>query len=170
MVGASPARRSPVPRSGVRSAPGFKKTGGGSRGFGYTARMSRTPGQLRTIGEALFLAAAIFALTLKVLLPPGYMLAAQPGSSTLQLVICTGQGLVPLPDGADHGEGTTAAQGDVCAFAALGAAAPPPALAQVLFLVAAFLVVRGLRSHTPPPVRRRLASPPPPAHAPPLTA
>lgn len=82
----------------------------------------------------VFLTLAAFAIALKVLLPTGLMVAAQPRNELpFPIVLCTGEGMVEVAPGApftEHGEQDEAPEAThdaPCAFAASGAAGPPPA-------------------------------------------
>lgn len=84
----------------------------------------------RSSWRGVFLALTVLAVSMRVLIPPGFMTGAGPGQP---LVICTGHGPLRLYDNpTDH---SSAPQGGLkadapCLFAAL-AAAPPPVLPMI---------------------------------------
>jgi hypothetical protein len=120
------------------------------------------------------MAAAVLALALKVLIPPGFMMAPTPGTAPT-LVICTGHGalegdaLTPLRDAAGKKAPADKSSHDApCVFAGHGVAAPAPETAptEVAFLAPAAAPA------LPSPVGelipgRGLAAPPPPSRGPP---
>lgn len=136
--------------------------------------MNRRPLPRRTIARAVFLTCAALAVALKVLIPAGYMAAAEPRNALpFALVLCTGDGAKVVAPGAalDHRDDDPAkAPSDApCPFAALAAnGAPPPSIAAAapVEFVAYAAAVR------PKPTRglapgRGLAAPPLPARGPP---
>ncbi len=108
---------------------------------------------------------AILALALKVLTPPGFMVAQTPGA--FPLVICTGHGPLKSVDLPIPSDGKSRQTGDKpCAFAGHGLA---PTLAQAPMLTvspAIYLAEFPVPSGRPAP-GRGLAAPPPPSQAPP---
>lgn len=113
---------------------------------------------------------AMCALSLRVLIPQGFMTA--PAQDTpFALVICTGQGAIQVsPDKAPAhaGDSETGAQHAPCAFAGLSATPTPPDLsvnvAAVVYPAARPIAFAELALVSP---GRGLAAPPPPATAPP---
>jgi hypothetical protein len=120
-----------------------------------------------------FVALAMLALALKVLVPAGFMTASEPRNGLpFALVLCTGQGpmVVEPGDALGHHDKTPAdkpAHDAPCPFASQGAAAPPPsalAIAKIAF-IAYRPVVPARVIHLAP--GRGLAAPPLPARGPP---
>lgn len=118
------------------------------------------------LARRAFLALAALAVALKVLLPPGFMMAGE--GADFPLVICTGAGTEIVPqDGAPAEPAGKPGHDAPCAFAGHGAGAAPPSLAAP----AAVVFVR----HEPPAPTaltslapgRGLAAPPMPARGPP---
>ncbi len=109
---------------------------------------------------------ALLAVGLKVLTPPGFMIA-QNGES-FPLVICTGHGPLDLSGKADPIHGKTSPNDAPCAFSGHAATAPP-----ALFVVSAasalvyLAPVRDRRADLYP--GRGLAAPPPPSQGPPAS-
>lgn len=108
---------------------------------------------------------AVLALALKVLAPPGFMVAHNDGA--FPLVICTGHGPLIIADHGDKKAPAKKATDAPCAFA--GAATPPPppvaaGLPEPLTIVVAQVVGAQLDDQAP---GRGLAAPPPRSHAPP---
>jgi hypothetical protein len=103
----------------------------------------------------------IFALAMKVLAPPGFMVASNTGS--FPLVICTGHG--PLIIG-DHGDHKTSDA--PCAFAGSATPPTPSVVASIAEPIAiAIDQVVGVQGDDQTP-GRGLAAPPPQSHAPPI--
>ncbi len=123
--------------------------------------------RLRTSGLLL----ALFALTFKALLPPGYMLT--PEHDRVVVALCTVNGAVnvamPLSGGApdDHGSDHDERSAPPCVFATIGAIdvpAPAPALRAPVAVASTI--------EAPLPVARvshDLAAPPPWSTGPPLS-
>jgi hypothetical protein len=117
---------------------------------------------------------AVLAVGLKVLTPPGFMVAAPTNDLPFAIVICTGNGPLSLEPGqslADHGGKEQAPGGKIhespCAFAGLAAAAEPPSalnVAPVQFVAYRAVQIRPVASVAP---GRGLAAPPLPARGPP---
>lgn len=135
--------------------------------------MTRSPSLGRTWTRGAFLALAILALALKVLVPAGFMTATEPRNGLpFALVLCTGQGplVVQSGDALDHRDKSPAdkpGHDAPCPFASQGAAAPPPsalAVAKVEFV--AYRPTAAARAVEPAP-GRGLAAPPLPARGPP---
>ncbi|WP_334160619.1 DUF2946 family protein [Phenylobacterium sp.] len=123
----------------------------------------------------LWLVLACLAVVLKVLVPPGFMVAGPVHHTPFPLVLCTAQGMVTVDAGAPSGEasdpdgqpGGQPADGAPCAFAAAAQFAPPPGLvAPDLVEFASFQAIapRPLVHLAP---GRGLAAPPLPARGPP---
>jgi hypothetical protein len=108
------------------------------------------------------------ALALRVVMPPGFMIADRAGASGFPLVICTGQGPATLADLGDKPAPPAKSRLDApCAFAG-GVASLAPSLVAFARLDRwdrALDLVVGLRDQVP---GRGLAAPPPPAVGPPL--
>ncbi len=107
---------------------------------------------------------ALLAVGLKVLTPPGFMIAQSGGS--FPLVICTGHGPLYLSGKTDPAHGKTSTNDAPCAFSGHAAT-----LAPALIVVTAAI---GLTYLTPTIDRRSdlvpgrgLAAPPPPSQGPP---
>jgi hypothetical protein len=135
--------------------------------------VTRSPSLGRTWTRGAFLALAILALALKVMVPAGFMTQAEPKNGLpFALVLCTGQGpLVVQPgDLLDHHDKAPAekpAHDTPCPFAGQGAAVTPPstlAVAKVEFV--AYRPMAVARAVDPAP-GRGLAAPPLPARGPP---
>ncbi len=93
--------------------------------------LRQTSGPLRHV----FLTLAVLALTLKILVPPGFMLAEPTNDLPFALVLCTSEGAVVVDSGKalPHQGGSDQAPDQVahdspCAFAGHGLAAAPPVL------------------------------------------
>jgi hypothetical protein len=115
---------------------------------------------------------ALFAAVVRALVPQGFMLSAQDGG--IAITICTADGARTLngaPPGNNAGgsdEALAAAMG-LCAFAGLGAIAPPPAppivsVAQAIELKAVALDERPL-ARNPHAYRPQAPRAPPTLHA-----
>jgi hypothetical protein len=108
----------------------------------------------------------VFTLAMKVLVPPGFMVATNAGA--FPLVICTGHGPLILGDHSDQKAPSHKTSDAPCAFA--GSATPPPpsivaSIAEPLAI--AIDKVVGVQSADQAP-GRGLAAPPPQSHAPPV--
>ena len=117
-------------------------------------------------GIALILVA--LALSLRVLVPAGYMVA--PTGAGLPLTLCTGQGPVTSShDPAHPAPGPEKAPGShgACLFAGT-AAAPPPPLPQVARTEAPVIAADRPPSGGWVAPGRGLAAPPPPSRGPPV--
>lgn len=128
----------------------------------------------RLLARDAFLALALLAIVLKVMVPAGFMPSAETRNGLpFALVLCTGDGAKVVEPGdaldARHGDKSDKAGHDApCPFAAQGAAAPPP---PVVAAIAADLVAYA--APLLPPTRalapgRGLAAPPPPPTGPPI--
>jgi hypothetical protein len=135
--------------------------------------VTRSPSLGRTWTRGVFLALAILALALKVMVPAGFMTQAEPRNGLpFALVLCTGQGpLVVQPGDAldphDKSPADKPGHDAPCPFASHGATAPPPstlAVAKVEFV--AYRPMALARAVDPVP-GRGLAAPPLPARGPP---
>ena len=118
-------------------------------------------------------ALSLFALTLRLLIPAGFM----PGTSlSMPIVVCTGQGPMLMtmniamePDHrSDPGQAPSGGSGHPCDFASLGAPAlfATPIEPSVASTVVAVAGLTTPRPQTAP--GRGIAAPPPPSHAPPI--
>ena len=108
----------------------------------------------------------IFALAMKVLVPPGFMVASNTGA--FPLVICTGHGPLILGDHGDQKAPAHRTSDAPCAFA--GSATPPtPSVAVSIAEPIAIAIdqIVGAQSADQTP-GRGLAAPPPQSHAPPI--
>jgi len=94
----------------------------------------------QTIGlwRHVYLTLAALAIALKVMIPPGFMAAAQSNGLPFAIVLCTSQGAVTvqaaeaLPHHGDQDQAPAkSAHDSPCAFAGHGLGAPPPALHDV---------------------------------------
>ena len=138
--------------------------------------MLRVLRQRAGILRHVVLTLALLALSVKVLVPQGFMVAPQPSADApFALVICTGHGtLVVDPAGAakpgsEHRDpsGKSPTHDAPCAFSGHGAAAPPPSLAPVAtveFVSHVFAPAQRVADLAP---GRGLAAPPLPARGPP---
>ena len=117
-------------------------------------------------------ALSLFALTLRLLIPAGFM----PGKSlSMPIVVCTGQGPMLMtmnvavdPDHrSEPGQTPSHGSGHPCDFASLGASAlfATPIVASMAPTVVADDGITTPRPQTAP--GRGIAAPPPPSHAPP---
>lgn len=117
--------------------------------------------------RGVFLTLAVLALALKVLVPPGFMVAGDRDAAPGLLVICTGHGPLALGDRGDAKAPAHKTSDAPCAFA--GSAAPPtpsaPAIVAPPRLLVADQLARVQAADLAP--GRGLAAPPPPSHAPP---
>lgn len=122
-------------------------------------------GGRHSAGFAATLLALLFAVTLRALIPAGYM--PDPGGDSFHLVICGPAAAAEAGGGPDdEGPADTAS---VCAFAATGSAtgpADPPPLTRPVVLAIVRESASVLRD---PPAADRYEGPPPPARAPPLS-
>lgn len=126
--------------------------------------------------RGVFVALALLALALKVLVPPGTMIAQPSQGASFPLVLCTGQGprviqgatlLGPASAGKDK-PAEKSSHDAPCLFAGHGAAAPIPdlrAFEPVDFVAFEEAVQAGAPSPVTP--GRGLAAPPPPPRGPP---
>lgn len=119
--------------------------------------------------RSVALALVALALVVKVLVPPGFMVAANNGGGQA-LVICTGHGALQLTVHAtDPSKPPPQKKSDApCAFS--GSATPPsPSLVAAIaepYAHAALPIVAVRPSYVAP--GRGLAAPPPPSQAPPI--
>lgn len=125
-----------------------------------------TPRSALRAPAGLALALAVLAISLRALVPAGYMPSG--GAQGPMLVICTSEG-AKVVSGHDPGvpqDGSQAAHGEHCVFAGGAVVAPPVVLATA---VAAFAPAESLAPAIPRDVvpGRGLAAPPPPATGPP---
>ena len=122
-------------------------------------------GGRQTAGFAATLLALLFAVTMRALVPAGYMPEAGPDG--VQLVICGPTTPAGHDDRSDDPQ--PAGSGSVCVFAAaspVGGPADPPPLPRPPALVLVHEPAPALRD---PPGADRSEGPPPPARAPPLS-
>lgn len=135
--------------------------------------MTRSPNLGRTWTRGAFLALAILALVVKVMVPAGFMTQAAPKNDLpFALVLCTGQGpLIVEPDAAlghqDKAPADKPAHDAPCPFAGHGATAPPPsalAATKVEFVAYRPMALAPVTDLAP---GRGLAAPPLPARGPP---
>jgi len=111
-----------------------------------------------------FVVLALLAVALKVLTPPGFMIAQNGGS--FPLVICTGHGPLELSGKADPVHGKTSTSDAPCAFSG-HVATPPPALIVVGAAVGLAYLAPAMDRRGDLVPGRGLAAPPPPSQAPP---
>ena len=123
------------------------------------------PGERLSLRFAVALLALLFSVTLRALIPVGYM--PDVADDGFHLVICSGTAPADTHGDPDH-KGSTDA-GPVCAFSAVatitGADNPPPLPRPG---VPAVVRESGFALRDPPAVART-EGPPPPARAPPLS-
>lgn len=107
---------------------------------------------------------ALLALALKVLCPPGVMVAETRGPTPF--VICTGHGPLDLSRSSDHPHGGKASLDAPCVFSGGASAAPPtaPLVPSSTAYVYSPARIGGSADLVP---GRGLAAPPPPSHGPP---
>ncbi len=119
------------------------------------------------------LALLSLTLVLKVAVPSGYMLTAQPGTMSVTVNICTGidmmQQTIAMPmDQPSPGKSGHEKQADSpCAFNALGHAAMGGADGFALAILLAFIFALGFRGNSTPPAIRSVYLRPP-SRGPPL--
>ena len=119
-------------------------------------------------GAGLRLLALVLALTVRIVVPPGYMPSAGTGFT---LAICTGQGLVTVQvKDAPPGDGAAAHHGGgrVCAFADDGPCPPVALIAGVTPPPADYGMHAAGRTPADLLPGRGLAAPPPPSQGPPV--
>jgi hypothetical protein len=117
--------------------------------------------QMRGRARGVWAAIALLAVALKVMAPPGFMVA--PVHAGAPIVICTGHGPVSL----EAGQKPAKTRGQSCPFAGNVVAPPPQATPVTLAIPVAYAVQRD-RNISPRVLELRLAAPPPPAQAPPI--
>ena len=123
-------------------------------------------GGRQSAGFAATLLALLFAVTLRGLVPTGYMPDAGPDG--VQLVICGPTAPAGMDGGPDHDEGPAPSK-SVCVFAAGAPAAgpvDPPLLPRPPVLA---FVHSSPPAPRDPPTADRSEGPPPPARAPPFS-
>ncbi|WP_066682487.1 DUF2946 family protein [Caulobacter sp. CCH9-E1] len=121
------------------------------------------------------LALAMLAVTLKIMVPAGFMPDAQPRNGLpFALVLCTGDGakVVQPGEALGHGRGEDHGGKSVhdapCPFAVQAAGAPPPSLFVVAGAGAVRYVVLPIPASPATAPGRGLAAPPPPPTGPPV--
>ena len=115
--------------------------------------------------RSVSLALVVFALAIKVLVPPGFMVAAD--SHAFPLVICTGHGPLILDGHGDQKAPSHKTSDAPCAFAGSGTPPTPTVTATVAEPVA-ISVDPAIGGQSPDQTPGRgLAAPPPQSHAPP---
>jgi hypothetical protein len=129
----------------------------------------RAGGHWRWVPREVFLSLALVALTMQVLVPPGYMVGGHDGGPA-RIVICTGHG--PVEAAVDLGGKSTPSHGKSsdapCAFAAHAAPANlAPADPAIAIAWTPLETVRATPSDQVT-IGRGLAAPPP-ARGPPLS-
>jgi hypothetical protein len=115
---------------------------------------------------ALF-ALAFLALLLKILAPPGFMVAERTDGLPFPLVICTGQGSLLLDSGKHSSPAQKPATDTPCAFSGHGAGAPPPSLDPAAAPSLADWRLPDAHAPADLALGRGLAAPPPPSQGPP---
>jgi hypothetical protein len=131
-------------------------------GRGLTTPQSRARGA--------FLVLALVALAMRVLAPPGFMVAAQPRGGLPAIVVCTGHGSLTLNGPSPAKTPHDASKGDsACAFAGHAAPVVPHLVASIAAPMAnpVSAVVKTATDSAP---GRGLAAPPPPSQAPPTVS
>lgn len=129
----------------------------------------------RNLASGLWLALAGAALALKILTPPGFMIAAPVNDMPFPLVLCTAQGAVTVAPGAPLGDPSAPAHAPQdegvadgpCAFAASPPLAGGPSRAEPARVEFAACERPPARSLTHLAPGRGLAAPPLPARGPP---
>ncbi|MFZ5721405.1 MAG: hypothetical protein ACOY5Y_18245 [Pseudomonadota bacterium] len=127
------------------------------------------------MNSRLWLALASLALALKILTPPGFMIAAPVNEMPFPLVLCTAQGAMTVEPGAPLGDPTDpghapqdgSASDGLCAFAASAQLAGPPSHSEPDPVEFANYERPPERSLTHLAPGRGLAAPPLPARGPP---
>ncbi len=139
--------------------------------------MTRPTSTARLLARDAFLALALLAVVLKVMIPAGFMPSAETRNGLpFALVLCTGDGAKVVQPGdaldARHGDkgdkGDKAGHDAPCPFAAQGAAAPPPSVVAAIdidLVAYAAPILPSARALAP---GRGLAAPPPPPTGPPV--
>ena len=136
--------------------------------------MTRPTSTARLLARDAFLALALLAVVLKVMIPAGFMPSAETRNGLpFALVLCTGDGAKIVQPGdaldARHGDkGDKAGHDAPCPFAAQGAAAPPPSVVAAIdidLVAYAAPILPPARALAP---GRGLAAPPPPPTGPPV--
>jgi hypothetical protein len=108
----------------------------------------------------------VFALAVKVFVPPGYMVASHAGA--FGLAICTGHGPLIIGNHGDPKAPGPKTSDAPCAFAGSATPPAPPTVAVVSQpLAAVFRQAAAVESVDQAP-GRGLAAPPPRSHAPPI--
>ena len=119
---------------------------------------------------------ALLALSVKVLVPQGFMVAPQPSAdASFALVICTGHGTLVVDaagaaqPGSDRRDpsGKTPTHDTPCAFSGHGAAAAPPSLGSIAAVAFVTHVAAPAQRVADLAPGRGLAAPPLPARGPP---
>ncbi|PXA79884.1 hypothetical protein DMC25_21540 [Caulobacter sp. D4A] len=141
--------------------------------------MTRPTTLARWLARDAFMALAVLAIVLKVLIPAGFMPGAEPRNGLpFALVLCTADGAKTVSPGAlldthqsdqrhDQNDGKQQHHDGPCPFAAQGPAAPPVEVALAAeTLVAIETEAPSALARTVAP-GRGLAAPPPPATGPP---
>lgn len=123
----------------------------------------------------LWLALACLAVAIKVLVPPGFMVARPVNDMPFPLVLCTAQGMVTVEPGAPIADGASdpgdpagqAADHGPCVFAGAQHAAPPPGLDRFVTVEFAAYAAPAESPSLALTPGRGLAAPPLPARGPP---
>lgn len=129
----------------------------------------------RQLTRDAFLALAMLAVALRIMVPVGFMPDVQPRNGLpFALVLCTGEGAKVIQpgqaldqrQGEDHGGKVV--HDSPCPFAAQAASAPPPSLFVLVEARAASYVVPPAPTWADIAPGRGLAAPPPPPTGPPV--
>jgi hypothetical protein len=108
----------------------------------------------------------MFALAMKILAPPGYMLAG--GAGAIPVVVCTGHGPLVLAEHGDQKAPRHKTSESPCAFAGSATATTPPVVATIAEPVAIVANPTAGTQNADQIPGRGLAAPPPQSHAPPI--
>lgn len=128
------------------------------------------------LGQRLALAMALVALSLRALVPGGFMATASARSGLPTIVVCTGQGAMEValdaaghPVAPDTGEKSQALHHHPCAFAG-ATVAPEPSQAALPVIFAAVHQTEAATATIDQRPGLGLAAPPPPKTGPPVLA
>lgn len=136
--------------------------------------MTRSTSTARLLARDAFLALALLAIVLKVMIPAGFMPSAEARNGLpFALVLCTGDGakMVAPGDRLDTRHDDRGGKGGhdaPCPFAAQGATAPPPSVVTAVDADPVAYVARINPPTALPAPGRGLAAPPPPPTGPPI--
>jgi hypothetical protein len=125
------------------------------------------PARFSSFARQALAAFALLALALKVLAPPGYMLAAG-ALGGVKVVLCTADGAVEMTLGGEEPHENKAKAEHPCVFAVSAAPFTPTPGVWIRAPAAPFALARAPTKARDLAPGRGLAAPPPPATAPPI--